>query len=250
MSYTENDYKEAAEFREKLHREALAKARQKYPDIDYIADPHSVDEYLTEHWDYPGAWYTMTTIPSGYRSRELFVDALAEASVEYYLRTAESKSAEEPFYKLLEEYPDCAVDYCIVTPEAEYNGCESHWDALMKGAEHIFDGEWELSFDIGKIRARLITVDELFAPAATGAELNYRGAFLFPPHGNRYTKRDFKKINAALFPKGTDGLEAYRWSTDWSEYFDEGREWWGTLCITVYDKAMNRFAVLMASATD
>ena len=42
----------------------------------------------------------------------------------------------------------------------------------------------------------------------------------------------------------------YEWTTDWSDYFDEGREWWGTLCLTVYDKTLGRFAVILASATD
>ena len=80
--------------------------------------------------------------------------------------------------------------------------------------------------------------------------MNYRKAFLKPPHTNSYSDADFYKINAALFPNGTGGLEVYEWTTDWSEYFDEGHEWWGTLCLTVYDKALNRFAVIMSSATD
>ncbi|MBR1842280.1 MAG: hypothetical protein IJ788_03280, partial [Oscillospiraceae bacterium] len=49
---------------------------------------------------------------------------------------------------------------------------------------------------------------------------------------------------------GTDGLEVFEWTTDWSDYFDEGHEWWGALCFTVYDKTLDRFAVIMASATD
>ena len=33
-------------------------------------------------------------------------------------------------------------------------------------------------------------------------------------------------------------------------YFDDGNEWWGALCYTVYDKNLERFVVIMASATD
>jgi len=58
------------------------------------------------------------------------------------------------------------------------------------------------------------------------------------------------KRNEALFPKGKEGLEVYEWTTDWTEYFDEGHEWWGTLCLTVYDKLLDRMVVIMASATD
>ena len=60
----------------------------------------------------------------------------------------------------------------------------------------------------------------------------------------------FRKVNSALFPEGTDELEVYEWTTDWSNYFDDGHEWWGAACWSVYDKNMNRYVVIMASATD
>ena len=77
-----------------------------------------------------------------------------------------------------------------------------------------------------------------------------RKAFLCPPHGNSYTDSDFERVNSVLFPGGSEDLEVYRWTTGWSEYFDEGHEWWGALCLTVYDKTLDRFVVIMASATD
>ena len=83
-----------------------------------------------------------------------------------------------------------------------------------------------------------------------GGRISYGQAFLLPPSGCEYTGKDFRNVNAALFPNGTDVLEAYEWTTGWSEYFDEGHEWWGTLCLTVYDNSLDRFAVIMASATD
>ena len=85
-----------------------------------------------------------------------------------------------------------------------------------------------------------------------GADVN----FIEPPEIRKtaahpaFFDADFDRVNAALFPNGTDGLEVYRWTTDWSDYFDDGHEWWGTLCLTVYDKSTGRFAVLLASATD
>ena len=68
--------------------------------------------------------------------------------------------------------------------------------------------------------------------------------------GDGFTDRDFALVNAALFPNGADELEIYEWDTDWSDYFNDGREWWGTLCLTVYDGTLRRFAVITASATD
>ncbi len=105
-------------------------------------------------------------------------------------------------------------------------------------------------YDVGKAAAKQVSGEVLFAPVRTGGPLNYRSAFLHPPFGDVYSDADFEKVNAVLFPKGTDALEVFEWTTDWSEYFDDGSEWWGAICYTVYDPALDRFVVIMASATD
>ena len=33
-------------------------------------------------------------------------------------------------------------------------------------------------------------------------------------------------------------------------YFDDGKEWWGTALWSIYDKWMNRFVIIGASLTD
>ena len=75
-------------------------------------------------------------------------------------------------------------------------------------------------------------------------------AFLEPPHGTRYEPDDLRHVIAVLFPNGADGLEAYEWTTDWSDYFDDGHEWWGACCWSVYDSSLGRYVVMLASATD
>ena len=60
----------------------------------------------------------------------------------------------------------------------------------------------------------------------------------------------FRRVNRALFPHGTEHLIVLAWTTDWSDYFDEGHEWWGAGCWTVYDALAERCAVILASATD
>ena len=86
--------------------------------------------------------------------------------------------------------------------------------------------------------------------ALKGEQIPYWYAFLEPPHASGYRPDDFRKVNLCLFPNGTDELEVYEWTTDWSDYFDDGHEWWGTACWSVFDKRMNRYIVIMASATD
>ena len=158
-----------------------------------------------------------------------------------------------PFFELLKNYPDCVIDYCLVKSEHIEKGRNDHRMALVWAANALFtdeNGEVIWHFDVAKADAREISADELFSFPKDGEKLTYRRAFLEPPYGGSYTGDDFHKLNAALFPNGTDDLEIYEWTTDWSEYFDEGHEWWGTLCVTVYDKSLDRFAVILASATD
>ncbi|MCR5687615.1 MAG: hypothetical protein K6G58_06300 [Lachnospiraceae bacterium] len=83
-----------------------------------------------------------------------------------------------------------------------------------------------------------------------GEQIPYWYAFWEPPHTSGYGPDDFRKVNAVLFPEGTDELEVFEWTTDWSDYFDDGHEWWGTACWSVYDMRMKRYIVIMAEATD
>ena len=160
--------------------------------------------------------------------------------------------AEDPFYALMAQYPDCVIDFRLVRCAPLTARGEPHRTALALACRELLagDGEDGWRYDVNRARGRRIDAGALFSPEEPKQGLSYRGAFLHPPHGCAYTGADFDRVNAALFPRGTAGLEVYQWTTDWSDYFDEGREWWGTLCLTVYDKAMDRFAVLLASATD
>ncbi len=244
------DLKLAGELREEVHREALAIVRQTRPWVREVVDLHPVEDYFQETWDYPGRWYTVVAIPYGYGSRKALVDALVRQTL---AANPAPPEGDDPFYPLIARYPGLAVDYILVKAEGRYLGYESHREALKRACETLFapDEEgaaWEGSPNqaVGK----RMPSGQLFSSDYPQGKLSYRKAFLYPPQGNRYTGMDFVRVNAALFPKGTKDLEVYEWSTDWSDYFDDGHEWWGTLCLTVYDPALRRFAVILASATD
>ncbi|MBR3296648.1 MAG: hypothetical protein IKI65_02275 [Firmicutes bacterium] len=257
--YSEQDLKYAAEFREGIHKEALAIIRKTRPHASDVIDRHPVEDYFQESWEYPGRWYTVVAIPYGYKSRGELVDAIVKDTLCGNVPEAEPQQMREhedvsdgeprkgPFFQLLERYPDLAVAYSIVKCEDGYYGYGSHRTALKAAFRELCKG-WQGEPE--KAEGQKISAEELFSPAAQDGKLNYRRAFLDPPHGNGYTDRDFDLVNGALFPNGTDMLEVYEWTTDWSEYFDDGREWWGTLCITAYDPSLERFAVIMASETD
>ncbi len=197
-----------------------------------------------------GAYYVLTDLEYGrYARLALLNGQLSEA--DYNRLTAgpqrKRKPEKDAFYQLLDEYPDLVVDYCIVRNEQRYLGYESHRKALKTACGDLCEG-WNGNPALAV--GRIISPDALFSSEYQDGKLNYRRAFLYPPHQNGYTGKDFVRVNAALFPNGTDALEVCEWTTDWSEYFDDGREWWGTLCLTVYDKSLDRFVVIMASATD
>ncbi len=256
--YSEQDLKYAAELRDEIHREALAKVRAVYPRADHVVDKYPADAYFQKVWDYPGKWYTVVGIPPGAGSRINLTDTIVRETLDYYQNT-ESAYTDDGFRRLIAEYPDIVCDYCLVNEDNQnakalsvfpYRGVDSHRLALECAARELFEDGREWSYDLKGAHCGKLSGKALFAPAGSDNRLNYRKAFLCPPYGNPYTDVDFERVNSVLFPGGEESLEVYRWTTDWSEYFDEGHEWWGALCLTVYDNTLHRFVVIMASATD
>ena len=187
------------------------------------------------------------------------------------------------FDSVLSDYRDCVLDYRLMRCNQPNRGIVSHREALrhaMKGIVDALNREIKCAwkFNIHQAVARQISPSEWLAEPPKKVQLNaplyidtddriaYWRAFLEPPYSNcvkirekcgnhpaKYrdaTVEDFRRVNEALFPKGTDDLEIYTWSTDWSNYFDDGHEWWGTGCWSIYDPRMGRYIVILASATD
>lgn len=81
----------------------------------------------------------------------------------------------------------------------------------------------------------------------------YADAFMNPPHPMRVDpelQQLFTQINACLFNGLTNDLRIYQWCTDWSDYFDAGKEWWGAFLWTVYRLGSTRIIAIGASTTD
>ena len=83
-----------------------------------------------------------------------------------------------------------------------------------------------------------------------GTTVPYWHALMEPVYGRRNRPEDFKTVNEVLFPNGTEDLDIYEWTTDWSDFFDAGHEWYGSCCWSVYDKTRSRYVVMLVSATD
>ena len=164
---------------------------------------------------------------------------------------------EDPFYEEYKKYEECVLDYCIVKDNSNYLGEKSHKEVVIFAMEKWKEKYKEkynilITIEEEKMKSTKIDSKEFFEDRETLQEENksYSNLFLNPPYGSRYKRKDFEKINNLLFPKGKDNLEIYEWSTNWSNYFEEGLEWWGARCISIYDKNRNRFVVIGASITD
>lgn len=254
--YSEQDLKHAAEFREELHRAALERVRAVFPGADHVVDKYPAEAYFQQVWDYPGKWYSVVGTPPGAGGRKDLIGAIVRETLTEYRRAGAARS-DEFFTRLLAEYPGLACAYCLINaddPAAEaaglfpYRGAESHRLALERAARELIPDGRDRTGELNAARRRKLSGKGLFAPANADQWLNYRKAFLCPPHGAPYTDADFERVNAALFPGGAEGLEAYRWTTEGSKSFSEGREAWGALCLTVYDPALDRFVVILAAA--
>ena len=166
--------------------------------------------------------------------------------------------------ELIDPGAGCSVEYCLIGIEGPYLGERSHREAISLAMERFLadcEDAWQ---DASRATARPVPASRVLElpeavlqgksipnpPGTLGSPIPYWYAFLCPPHGCRLTAQDFLRVNAALFPNGTKPLLAFEWSADWSSYFEDGAEWWGTLCVSIYDESLGRFVVLMASDTD
>lgn len=181
------------------------------------------------------------------------------------------------------------VDYHLLTDDRPYEGMSSHREALrfvfdrfkakheeeeMERAGAGCGGGTEDPWvcDVDRAQAVPLTPQELFyCPNIVrtdyygnvwydaewvpndeniGTAVPYWYALMEPVHGGKHKPEDFRKVNAVLFPNGTDALDIYEWTTDWADFFDAGHEWYGACCWSIYDRSMDRYAVLLVSATD
>ena len=80
-------------------------------------------------------------------------------------------------------------------------------------------------------------------------------AFLDPPYSFMCGKTIFEKGNffldfCRLLFTDISQIEVCKWSTDSSNYFDAGKEWWGAFFWTVYNPYWDRYIGIVASTTD
>ena len=82
----------------------------------------------------------------------------------------------------------------------------------------------------------------------------YKTAFYFPPYGLQGSEAEiaelFAGINRYVVGDAPEKAEVFSWSTDWSNHFDAGHEWWGAFLWTIRPAGSQRLVVVAASSTD
>lgn len=181
---------------------------------------------------------------------------------------------EDTFYRILsKKYDELLLDYVLLSFEDEYQKEKSHKKAVIE-AISILNTRVRVANSLNhplfyveeeKMSCVKCDVETFFSedthewmtlsPTVKAQKIpdkmNYWWAFSEPPYGVPYTKEDFRKINHLLFPLSfRSDLEIYSWNDAFSNYFDDGKDWWGTALWSIYDKWMNRFVIIGASLTD
>lgn len=136
----------------------------------------------------------------------------------------------DTFYELAKQYSPNSefhlvgeVDYHLLRDDRAYEGLKSHKAALVLVFDRLVD---ESIKDLESVRERLgDDIADQLSPTAYDID---------------------KAKPTPLTPQAF----FYEWTTDWSDFFDDGHEWYGACCWSVYDKTMNRYVVMLVSATD
>ena len=176
--------------------------------------------------------------------------------------------SEHRIYRLLaDKYERVEIDYVLLSVEEPYDGEATHKKAIPEALDIIrsrYEAEERFTVLTDRMRAERCDIETLLMPPddeydrsrkrversfSAPEPLPYWYAFLEPPHGTPYTKDDFAAFQKVLLPDRAQA-EAYRWNDDFSDYFDAGKEGWGTGLWTIYDRRERVMIVIGASLTD
>ncbi|MFW2161650.1 hypothetical protein ACG93T_09740 [Acinetobacter beijerinckii] len=142
-----------------------------------------------------------------------------------------------------------------------------HQQMLLNCERLAIEKELDLNtLVIEKLDSTLVNFDVLDKPNLFSGHnwfLNLLEAIIDPPYGTTlaYSNRVvFFKTFTQLCLLTEKDCEIYDWvgypgsgrdnDSEWNDYFEPGREWWGNWCLTLYSPQQNKGCLLLASSTD
>ena len=170
--YSEQDLKYASELREGVHQEALAIVRKTRPHITEVVDRHPVEDYFQEHWDYPGKWYTIVAIPSGYGSRKALVDAIVRDTLTADGPLLQREPGRRKLGKQLDSKPDGFRELFTVDVDQTSRSCRTV--GMDAEGRHILEHyeEYNIGSAIGSTAAYYVLTDAEYRRYARLALVN------------------------------------------------------------------------------
>jgi hypothetical protein len=122
-----------------------------------------------------------------------------------------------------------------------------------------------LTIDESRLAGERVDVEQFFGDGfdvvtgeltATGNQLmnverkGFAYAFCTAPHGVRNADRLLRTTIEEALDRIPPDVAIWQWNDDWSNYFDAGKEWWGTFCWTIEIPRQDRIIFAVASTTD
>ena len=146
---------------------------------------------------------------------------------------------------------DCTGLEGRLVSEREFLGAQYSLErgrCILRGRDPYLN-QW---FVVGDAQSKESTVkfgESMFPP-----DHGYVYAFAEPPYNMQLPAEQvdalFHEMADAFFGGLGPDLRIYAWSTDWSAYFEDGKEWWGAFLWTVYRPGDHHLTVILGSATD
>ena len=85
QDYDDSYIIEAEKEVEAIRDAALQIVQKTHPEIKYVLDRRTIDDYSCKTWDYPGKWYYKGfKIPDGFHSKEELINAIAVETIQYF----------------------------------------------------------------------------------------------------------------------------------------------------------------------
>lgn len=125
--------------------------------------------------------------------------------------------------------------------------CRVTWDETKLTGEQV---SFETFWGTDDVRPKPSGTKSWSIPLVDG----YKTAFFHPPYSLSGSDEEkealFTQIGSFVLGPDPHGCEFFSWSTEWSNYFDSGKEWWGAFFWTLRSPASDVVVVIGASSTD
>lgn len=141
---------------------------------------------------------------------------------------------------------------------------ECHWRSLIAHSPEYANKVCpDLGVNLTLASAQVLDARQITLLCQRTTESALFRAYTDPPYGTRWSSAQAEYAFATWLDQlgliAEDNISVLDWVGDpdvqperstWSNYFNEGKDWWGIWCLTVWNPARRTLAVLAASTTD